>query len=125
MSGALVMMLLTALVHAGNPGPGCEVPPMTQLLIINPGRSNGWGHEHGDLERASKGCSANIAGLAHTQKTGILFTTTRWLEGSGVKINAIGPGRSCKSAGATNSSVMNRVLRDLTISTTVNLKVDW
>lgn len=41
----------------------------------------------------------NVAGLAHVHKTELLFTSTRWLEGSGVKVNAVGFGQKLGESG--------------------------
>lgn len=60
-------------------------------LLINPfGRSAGWSGANTAMIRGLEAQFLNVAGLAFTKKTELVFANTRWLGGSGISINAFG-----------------------------------
>lgn len=77
---------------AGNPDRAGSAGA-TQLLINPWARSAGWGLANAATVRGVEAMFGNVAGLARVNKTEIYFTSTRWLEGSDVKVNAFGFGQ--------------------------------
>jgi hypothetical protein len=60
-------------------------------LLINPwARSSGLGGSNSAFVKGLEAQFLNVAGLAYTTKTEILFSHSRWLAGSGIGINAFG-----------------------------------
>lgn len=63
----------------------------SQELLINPwARSSGWGGVGVACSRGIEAMFTNIAGMAFTNRTEIVFAHTMWLKGSGVNINSFG-----------------------------------
>lgn len=60
-------------------------------LLINPwARSNGLGGANSAYITGLDAQFLNVAGIAHTKKTEVMFTSTQWLKGSGTTISAFG-----------------------------------
>jgi hypothetical protein len=60
-------------------------------LLINPwARSSGWANSSTAIGRGLESEFMNVAGLAFTDRTELLFTHTRWLAGSDIGISAFG-----------------------------------
>ncbi len=116
---ALVLALLLATpVLAGNPDRAGSAG--ASQLLINPwARSAGWGLANSSTLRGVEGMFGNIAGLARVKKTEVLFTSTRWLEGSGVKISSGGLGQKLGEAGVLGISFTSISYGDIAV-TTVN-----
>ncbi len=91
-------LLAIAPALAGNPDRAGSAGA-TQLLINPWARSAGWNLANTASLRGVEGMFGNVAGLAHLTKTEISFTSTRWLEGSDVKINAVGFGQKLGESG--------------------------
>ena len=110
------MALLASGVMAGNPdragGAGA-----TQLLVNPWARSNGWSMANTSTLMGAESLFGNVAGLAHVHKTEILFSSTRWLEGSGVKINSIGFGQKMGESGVLGISATTFGFGDLPVTT--------
>ena len=98
MVAAIGMALLAGGVMAGNPDRAGSAGA-TQLLVNPWARSSGWSLANSATLRGADGMFGNVAGLAHVHKTELLFTSTRWLEGSGVKVNAVGFGQKLGESG--------------------------
>ena len=79
----LGLALMAGGAMAGNPD-RVGSAGATQLLVNPWARSNGWSLANTSTLSGAEGMFGNVAGLAHVRKTEILFTSTRWLEGSGV-----------------------------------------
>ncbi len=102
----LVMVLGLALAMpalAGNPDRAGSAGA-TQLLINPWARSGGWGLANSAKLRGVEGMFGNIAGLARVKKTEVYFTSTRWLEGSDVTINAGALGQKLGESGVLGIS---------------------
>ncbi|MEO7081337.1 MAG: PorV/PorQ family protein, partial [Flavobacteriales bacterium] len=67
--------------------------------------------------RGAEGMFGNVAGLAHVHKTELLFTSTRWLEGSGVKINAVGFGQKLGESGVIGLTATAFSFGDIPVTT--------
>ncbi|MBL8000610.1 MAG: PorV/PorQ family protein [Flavobacteriales bacterium] len=105
-------------VLAGNPDRAGSAGA-TQLLINPWARSSGWALANTSSLRGVESMFGNVAGLAHTRKTELVFSTTRWLEGSDTKINALGFGQKLGESSVIGISVMTMSYGDLPV-TTVN-----
>ncbi|MFT3884000.1 MAG: PorV/PorQ family protein [Flavobacteriales bacterium] len=96
MGQRLVAIAASALMvgpsFAGNPNRAGSAGA-TQLLVNPWARSSGWSLANTATIAGAEAMYGNVAGLAHLHKTELLFTNTRWLEGTGVKINAVGFGQ--------------------------------
>ena len=115
-SAAAGMALMASGVMAGNPdragGAGA-----TQLLVNPWARSNGWSMANTATLNGAESLFGNVAGLAHIHKTEILFSSTRWLEGSGVKINSVGFGQKLGESGVIGISATTFGFGDLPVTT--------
>ncbi|MCB0764486.1 MAG: PorV/PorQ family protein [Flavobacteriales bacterium] len=102
--------------HAGNPDRAGSAGA-TQLLINPWARSAGWGLANSASVRGVEAMYGNIAGLAMVNKTEVLFTNTRWLEGSGVTINSVGIGQKLGESGVLGISATTMSFGDLEVTT--------
>src|SRR5512133_2396026 len=60
-------------------------------LLINPwARRSGWGGVNIDNSFGLESIYTNVAGLAFTPKTELIFSNTQWLKGSEIAINNFG-----------------------------------
>jgi len=78
-------------------------------LLINPwARSTGWAGANTAIARGLESQFLNIAGMAFTERTELLFTHTRWLAGSDIGINSFGFSQNLgKDRGVIGVSVMS------------------
>ena len=92
LKSAFYIAIVTCLAQpawAGNPqrtgGAGASE------LLINPfARSSGWADANIGGVKGIESMFMNVAGLAHTNKTEIVFSNTQWLVNSGISINNFG-----------------------------------
>lgn len=91
-------------------------------LLINPwARSSGWHGLNTSNVRGLESLNLNVAGLAFTQKTEVLFAHSIYLQGTGVNINAFGFSQALgKSGGVLGIDLMAMSFGDIMV-TTVNL----
>lgn len=116
---AMVLALATTAAWAGNPDRAGSAGA-TQLLINPWARSSGWSLANSASVRGAEAMFGNIAGLAHTNKTEVLFTNTRWLVGSGTTINSVGFGQKLGSSGVFGLTATTMGFGDLEITTVDN-----
>jgi hypothetical protein len=88
-SYVLGALFITGSLFAGNEDRAGQAGA-THLLINPWARSSAWGGAGSANERGMDGQFMNPAGLAFARKTEVVFTHTRWLEGSNISINAAG-----------------------------------
>ncbi len=87
-------------------------------LLINPwARSSGWGSVNVSNAYGLESLYANVAGLAFTTKTELIFSHTQWLKGSGININNFGLAQKVGQAGVLGLSIMSLNFGDLPITT--------
>lgn len=85
----LVLFFATTTSYAGNEDRTGQAG--ASELLINPwARSSGWGSANSASIRGLESQFLNVAGIAFTTKTEIIFSRTNWLQGSGININAFG-----------------------------------
>jgi len=116
MMAAASLALIAGGAWAGNPDRAGSAGA-TQLLINPWARSNGWSLANSATLRGAEGMFGNVAGLAHVRKTELLFTTTRWLEGSGVKINAVGFGQKLGESGVLGITATTLSFGEIPVTT--------
>ncbi len=88
-------------------------------LLINPwARSSGFGSANSASAKGLEAQWLNVAGMAFTKKTEVLFSSTQWLLGSGVMINSFGLSQQIGEAGVLGLSVMNMSFGEIDITTT-------
>ncbi len=87
-------------------------------LLINPwARSSGFGSANTASVRGLEAQYLNVAGLAFTNKTEVLFSSTQWLVGSGVMINSFGISQKIGEAGVIGLGIMNMSFGEIDITT--------
>ena len=112
-------MLFAAPTYAGNPDRiGQSGAPE---LKINPwARSSGWAGANTAHATGLEATTLNVAGLAFTRKTEVLFVNTNWLVGSDVNVNSFGLSQRVGEQSVLGVSIMSVNYGDIPI-TTVNL----
>ena len=113
---AILLSLASTPVWAGNPDRAGSAGA-TQLLINPWARSSGWGLANSASLSGVESMFGNIAGLAHVQRTEVLFSSTRWLSGSGVTINSVGLGQKLGGSGVIGLSAMVMGFGELEVTT--------
>lgn len=90
-------------------------------LLINPwARSSGWADANTASVRGLEAQSLNVAGLAFTRRTELIFAHTNWLKGSDININNFGLSQRVGESGVIGTSVMAMDFGDIP-RTTVDL----
>ncbi|MBK7212956.1 MAG: PorV/PorQ family protein [Bacteroidales bacterium] len=113
----MAIILVPALSFAGNKDRSGQAG--ASELLINPwARSSGWGGVNISNCYGLESMYTNIAGLAFTQKTELIFSHTQWLKGSGININTFGLAQKVGDAGVLGLSMMSLKFGDLPITTT-------
>jgi len=88
-------------------------------LLINPwARSSGWGGVNVANSFGLESIYTNVAGLAFTKKTELIFSNTQWLKGSEIGINNFGFAQKVGESSVLGVSIMSMNFGDLPITTT-------
>lgn len=117
---AVACMALTGgAVLAGNPDRAGSAGATPALVLILSPRSSGWGLANSASVRGVEAMYGNIAGLAHVNRTEVVFANTRWLSGSGTTINSIGFAQKMGSSGVLGISATTLGFGDLPVTTVV------
>src|SRR6185437_15521988 len=105
--------------YAGNPDRGGSAG--AQELLINPyASSSGWGNSNTSCVRGLESMFSNIAGMAFTRKTEVVFSHTNWLGGSGININNFGFSQHVGETGCIGLNVMSLSAGNIPITTPDN-----
>lgn len=119
-SSSLILLALTANLpksFAGNADRKGQAG--ASELLINPwARSSGFANANGATASGLEASFLNIAGIAHTTKTEVLFSHTNWLKGSGVKLNSLGLTQRVGESGVMGIGLVSTSLGDIPITTT-------
>lgn len=109
-------LLFAAPMFAGNPDRiGQAGAPE---LKINPwARSSGWAGANSAYATGLEATSLNVAGLAFTRKTEVMFVNTNWLVGSDVSINSFGLSQRVGEQSVLGLGVMSVNYGDIEITT--------
>lgn len=87
-------------------------------LLINPWtRSSGWGSANMAKVKGLEAMWGNVAGVAFTNKTQVIFSHTQWLKGTGTTINAFGVSQKVGETGVIGISVMSMAFGEIEITT--------
>lgn len=91
-------------------------------LVVNPwARSSGWANANSAGIRGVESMNSNVGGLAYVRGTEVLFSSTRWMQGTGINLNAVGVGQQLgESGGVIGLSAVSWSLGDF-YQTTVDL----
>jgi hypothetical protein len=92
--------------NAGNPERSGQAGA-SQLLINPYARSSGWGGANGAVSRGLESQYTNVAGLATTKKTELMFIRSAWLVGTGININTFGFSQRVGETGAIGIGIMS------------------
>ncbi|HYV90268.1 MAG TPA: PorV/PorQ family protein [Chitinophagales bacterium] len=114
----VAVMLLSAIVYGGNKDRQGEAG--ASELLINPwAQSSGWDGINTACVRGVEALNLNVAGLAFTKRTELVFAHTEWLSGTGISFNTFGFSQSLgKSGGVIGADVMSIDFGDIPITTT-------
>ncbi len=116
---SVLLICVTTISFAGNKDRAGEAG--ASELLLNPwARSNGWAGANTASAIGLEAAHLNVAGLAFTRKTELLFTHTRLLVGSGVKMNAFGFSQRVSETGVLALGVTSISFGQIDV-TTVNL----
>jgi hypothetical protein len=91
-------------------------------LLINPwASSSGWGSVNTSNAVGLEALYSNVAGIAHTNGTEIIFVYTNWLQGSGISIMSFGLTQKLgKNSGVLGLSIMSMNFGEINITTTTS-----
>ncbi|MEO8150878.1 MAG: PorV/PorQ family protein [Bacteroidia bacterium] len=105
-----------SVVYAGN-NDRAGSAGATELLINPWGRSSGWGGANTAGVRGLEAQFTNVAGMAFTKKTELLFAHTIYLQGSDIKLNAFGISQRVGESGVFGLGIMSMDFGDIPITT--------
>ncbi len=88
-------------------------------LLVNPwARTGGLMGTNVASSLGSEAIFTNVAGMAFTKKTDILFTTTNYLKGSGINVGALGFSQKVGESSVLGLNVVSMGFGDIDITTT-------
>lgn len=88
-------------------------------LLINPwARSSGFANANVASVAGLESVFLNVAGLAHTASTELIFTHTQWFSGTGISINSFGLAQKVGEAGVLGLGVMSMGFGEIERTTT-------
>jgi hypothetical protein len=90
--------------YAGNPDRVGQAGA-TELLINSYGRSSAWGGANNSSITGLESTQINIAGIARTRKTEVIFSRTNWLVPTGIGINSFGLAQRVGESGALSLAI--------------------
>ena len=118
----ILMIFGTSLFFANNSFAGNDARAgqagATELLINPWARSSGWGGANSASVHGLEAMYLNVAGIAFTQKTELIFSSTDYLQGSGIRINAFGFTQKVGESGVLGFGIMSMSFGDIPITTT-------
>ena len=113
---ASVIAIPSAKVFAGNNDRSGSAGA-TELLINPWARSSGWAGANSAGVRGIEAGFLNVAGLAFTRKTEIVFSQTTWLSGSDINISSFGISQKIGESSVLGISIMSMNFGDIPITT--------
>lgn len=109
---AVGALTLAMNAQAGNPDRIGQAGA-TELLINSFGRSSGWGAVNTASIRGLESTQLNIAGIAYTPGTEVIFTRTNWLVPTGIHISSFGLSQRVGESGAFSLAINNLNFGDI------------
>ena len=116
-SCVLVVLYSVTTVLAGNNDRAGQAGA-TELLINPWARCSGFGGANSGSIRGMEAMYLNIAGVAFTKKTEVIFSNTSYFKGSGITINSVGFAQKAGEAGVFGLGLMSMNFGDIDITTT-------
>ncbi|MFT6717622.1 MAG: hypothetical protein ACJAY8_000003 [Sphingobacteriales bacterium] len=114
-----LFLLVSSVSYAGNPDRAGSAG--AGELLLNPwAKSSGMGFAAASTIRGAEAMFLNVAGLAFTKKTDIVFSSSNHLSGSGIKINAVALGKKVGESGTIGIAINSFSLGDIDITTAAN-----
>ncbi len=108
--------LLAGIMYAGNKDRSGSAGGSE--LLINPwARSSGWAGANMAGTHGLEGQFLNVAGMAFTKKSEILFSHTNYLKGSGIGINAFGFSQKVGASGVLGLGIVSMNFGDIMVTT--------
>jgi len=104
LTGSIVATSFQA--NAGNPERAGQAGA-SQLLINPYARSAGWAGANGARSKGLESQFTNVAGIASTKKTELMFMRSAWLVGTGININTFGLTQKVGETGAIGLGIMS------------------
>lgn len=117
--GIFGISLLCLQAQAGNPDRSGQAGA-SELLINSWARSSGWGGVNTAGIRGLESMQINVAGLAYTPKTEVIFARTNWLVPTGVNINSFGFAQTLGEGGTIGLQVNNLSFGEIERTTVEN-----
>jgi len=111
------LFIIPANTYAGNPDRVGQAGA-TELLINPWARSSGWAGANIAGIKGLEAMNSNVAGIAFTRKTELMFDRTQWLKGTDININSFGLTQHVGETGAVGLSIMSMDFGDIPITTT-------
>lgn len=117
LNSAIGISLLSAgVATAGNPDRAGSAG--SGQLLINPwARSTGWGGSNQANAHGLEAMFLNVAGMAFTKKTEVVFSRSSWLGGSGINMNAFGFSQHVGETGVLGLGIVSLDGGDIDITT--------
>jgi hypothetical protein len=112
-----LFFLTASNMSAGNPDRSGQAGS-TELLINPWARSSGWAGSNVAGIRGLEAMNENVAGIAFTPKTELIFARTQWLKNSGININSFGLTQHVGTTGAIGLSIMSMDFGNIPVTTT-------
>ena len=112
----MAIMLIPVASFAGNPN-RVGTAGATELLINPWARSSGWAGANTAGAMGLEAQFLNVAGMAHTRRTELLFTRTNWLAGTDIFINSFGFSQKAGATGVIGLGIMAMDFGDIPITT--------
>jgi hypothetical protein len=109
-------VMFSGSVMAGNPDRAGQAGA-TELLINPWARSSGWGGANVAGVKGIESFHLNVAGLAFTEKTELVFARTEYLVGTDININNFGLSQNLGKGGVLGLSIASMNLGDIMITT--------
>lgn len=112
----LAGLSFSSAVYAGNEDRAGEAG--ASQLLINPWvRSVGFGGANSSSAIGLESINLNVAGLAFTRQTEVMFVNKNWLVGSGTRINSFGLSQRLSETSVFAVSIMSMSFGDIDITT--------
>jgi len=116
----VIILLSFSQVFAGNPQRVGQAG--ASELLINPwARTSGWGGANVASVRGLEGIYSNVAGLAFTKKTELIFSNTQWFKIGGNEsvstINSFGFSQKAGESGVLGFAVMSMDFGEIEVTT--------
>jgi hypothetical protein len=113
---AIILIFPPNIVNAGNKDRSGQAGAAE--LLINPwAKSAGWGGVNVANAQGLEAMFNNIAGVAFTNKTELIFSYTDWMKGADIKLMAFGLAQRVGESGVLGLNVMSMNFGDIEITT--------